>query len=52
MKKEMEKKKQFKQSENPKLPLAVNPVEKNTVVRSCKQRYQDGSVGNATCDQD
>ena len=42
MQKEMEKKKQYKQNENSKLVLAVNSVEENTVVRSSKQRYQEG----------
>ena len=42
MQKEMEKKKQYKQNENPNLALKVNSVEENTVVRSSKQRYLEG----------
>lgn len=40
--KKMEKKKQYKQNENPKLALEVNSMEENTVVRSSKQRYLEG----------
>ena len=42
MQKEMEKKNQYKQNENPNLALAVNSVEENTVVRRSEQRYLEG----------